>query len=160
MSLNQTLESGIRDLVKTELEGLEIGKLRGLIYPDNEFQIIQNLERTGVIRRIDIDQGLVRAVLNRARFDYDSMLRINQEGVIKRYADHVGFTDCFAYGLREHHFTDEEISQIPFDHGLDKDNYIRTYRDVRLFPKLTDLVLNYQRHKQRSEGKEKQPFLL
>ena len=154
MSLNKTLESGIRNLVKTELEGIEIGKLRGLIYPEDEFQTIQNLEKTEVVRKIDIDQGLVGAVLNRARLDYDSMLRVNQRGIIKRYADHVGFPDCFAYGLRESLFTDEEVLQIPFDHGLNKDSYIEEHGDVRLFPRLTDLVLNYQRYKQRSEGIE------
>ncbi|MCH8520029.1 MAG: hypothetical protein LAT82_04720 [Nanoarchaeota archaeon] len=158
MTLNQTLESGIRNLVKAELEGIEIGKLRGLMYPSTEFQTIQNLERIGIIRKIDIDQGLVGTVLNRARLDYDLMQRVNHGGTINRFADHVDFPECFAYGLKEGHFTDKEILQIPFDHDLDVDSYVKRYKDVNLFPNLTNLVLNYQRYKQRREEQNSPHF--
>ena len=160
MSLDDILRSGIVNLVKTELEGVDIGTLRDFGYHHDYFNALGILYNTNIIRFDHVRDGLSVGVLRAARTDYDLIQELKRNSGIVRYADHVHYPKCFAHALKAGHFTEEEISQIPFDDDLDKEGYEKRYGDENLLPQLVRLITSYSTRKDNNRFGIEQPIKL
>ena len=83
-----------------------------------------------------IERALEIAVFNQARRDFKDIT--NPKNPIP--PDHIGV--CFPYALANNEFSEEEISQIHFDHGDNVQSFIKKHYKEGLISILREKILN------------------
>jgi hypothetical protein len=135
MSLSDKLKLVVLEDIK-EMRVLFINN-----YARENGTIIKQLYEQEIINDNSIEEALEKAVFKQARTDYKIMIN-KSSGPLYMYADHVGRTDCLAYALEHNQFTDKEIKNIPFDHGLNIDTYVQRYGKENLLSILKEDLFN------------------
>jgi hypothetical protein len=134
------LRKSIRELVVEEVANIDIGAL--FLYSDEKRRTINSLYRAEVIDDETIYEGLRKAIVKRARDDYQFMQDIKKGGYRRVYADHDCDCRCLAYALENDVFNAEELKNMHFDHGENPQKYVRLYGRKDILNELKEEILN------------------
>jgi len=130
------LLSDLSERVKNNaLEELQRNPKNFFYYPFSSLRgRIAKLYAEHVISEPELDAALEQAVLKTARQDYEFLTGSHNHTY--RFADHLPIPEILAYGVQKGLFTGEEISKIPFDHGMTAASFCDSYLRQSLFEKL------------------------